>query len=302
MSLDIQKLLNVIEHRLDWGAPAEWLGRDFDELHRRILESTGVSLSPSTLKRVWGRAQYSHEPSGVTLDTLARFAGFEDYRGFKRGGVGGGANGMAAEGGVNGVAAVGAANKGPAEGVTNGGAAEGAAARRGAWPRIAALAAAALVIALVGVLAFKKRPKPLPAGPYGFSSKIVVTRGVPNSVIFSYSAPIPGTDSVFIQQSWDPRRREQVPAGAHQYTSIYYKPGFFRARLIVDTQEVLSHKLLIASDGWLGMVDNYDPVPVYLKPEEFLQKDRMSFPRGSKQNDPCAAPDRGGGARTPGRR
>src|ERR1700761_1912749 len=84
MSPEIQHLLQTIERQLDWGAADAWQSRDFDKLNQLILEKTGVSLSASTLKRVWGRVQYGHAPSAVTLDALARFAGFADFRAFSR--------------------------------------------------------------------------------------------------------------------------------------------------------------------------------------------------------------------------
>ena len=77
MSPEIQHLLQTIERQLDWGAADAWQSRDFDKLNQLILEKTGVSLSASTLKRVWGRVQYGHAPSAVTLDALA--LGAVDY-------------------------------------------------------------------------------------------------------------------------------------------------------------------------------------------------------------------------------
>lgn len=247
MTPEIQKLLQMIERRLDWGVPAQWQSRDFDALNQRILDETGVSLSSSTLKRVWGRARYAHVPSGVTLDTLARFAGFQGYRAY--------------------LSSVSVSAPTPV-----------APGRVLAWPRLVLITLTVILIGLAGVLAFKKRPQTLHnPSAYHFGSKTVVARGVPNSVVFSYDAPVSPDDSVFIQQSWDPKRREQVDGNGHQHTSIYYRPGFFSAKLIIDTQVVKEHPLMIATEGWLGMVEN-EPVPVYLKAEEFLSDSLMRLP------------------------
>jgi hypothetical protein len=237
MPPEIKHLLQTIERQLGWGEPGQWQSRDFDKLNQLILDKTGVSLSASTLKRVWGRVQYESAPSAVTLDALARFAGYEGFRAFA-------------------------------------GAAPATALRRPVrWRRL--VAALFIVLALGAVAAFAFRRHARPAGDFRFTSRTVVTRGVPNSVVFDYSAP--SGDSVFIQQSWDPTRTEPVEPGTHQHTSIYYRPGFFRAKLRVDTFIMCEHNLLIGTDGWLGMVEN-EPVPMYLKPSEFLLDSLMRLP------------------------
>src|SRR5258708_26149981 len=82
MTSEIRKLLQIIEDQLDWGDAAAWQSKDFESLNELIFEKTKVSLSASTLRRVWGRVEYKHLPSGTTLDTLSRFAGFESWRAF----------------------------------------------------------------------------------------------------------------------------------------------------------------------------------------------------------------------------
>jgi hypothetical protein len=91
-----------------------------------------------------------------------------------------------------------------------------------------------------------------------------VTKGVPNTVIFKYDAKGSNADSVFIQQDWDPRRKFKVDKGLNEFTSTYYCPGYFRAKLILNDSIVMQHDLLIESEGWLGTID-YEPIPTYLK-------------------------------------
>ena len=246
MPPEIQHLLQTIERQLDWGESGAWQSRDFDKLNQLILEKTGVSLSASTLKRVWGRVQYGHAPSAVTLDALARFAGFADFRAATRG-------------------------------VTPLDRPRLSTRRRVSWPRLAVLLVVVLGLGGAAIFAFRRRPGERPVGNFRFSSRAVVTKGVPNSVVFNYSAPVGSGDSVFIQQSWDPARSEAVDPGTHLHTSIYYRPGFFRAKLRVDTFIMAEHNLLIGTDGWLGMVEN-EPVPIYLKSAEFLTEGLMRLP------------------------
>src|SRR5580693_6426201 len=81
---DLKQLLLIIGQQLDWGDAATWQSKDFEILNELILEKTKVSLSASTLRRIWCRVEYNHMPSGTTLDTLAQFAGFDNWRAFTR--------------------------------------------------------------------------------------------------------------------------------------------------------------------------------------------------------------------------
>ena len=54
--------------------------RDFDWLSEQLNTSCQVSMSPTTLKRLWGYLpNESVTPRTFTLDTLARFLGYKDF-------------------------------------------------------------------------------------------------------------------------------------------------------------------------------------------------------------------------------
>lgn len=111
---------------------------------------------------------------------------------------------------------------------------------------------------------------------YSFSSKEVLKMGLPNSVIFNYYATRAPSDSVIIQQSWDITRRTMVSKDQHQHTLIYYFPGFFKPKLVVDNQVVKEHNLLIKSDGWLTAIQA-SPMPVYFKKEDVIANGKMAL-------------------------
>ena len=69
-----------VEQKLGWGDSGQWTNADFEGLSEKILAETGVSLSTSTLKRLWGRVKYDSTPQAATLNALARFVGYDDYR------------------------------------------------------------------------------------------------------------------------------------------------------------------------------------------------------------------------------
>ena len=79
----LSKLKKLIEGKIGWGDSEEWVNQDFLSLSGKIQEETKVSLSHMTLKRIWGKVKYDSLPNTYTLNTLAQFAGFENWRDFK---------------------------------------------------------------------------------------------------------------------------------------------------------------------------------------------------------------------------
>jgi len=256
MQPDIKQLLDIIERKLDWGETDTWQSKDFENLNQRILAETGVSLSASTLRRVWGRVEYNHLPSSTTLDALAKFAGFDSWRAFTK------------------TAMQPAATVETAKPAT-------ITAKKTLLQKYWVAAAILLVLlvagSVIGALAFKTREQPpVSLDRYSFSAKRL-TNTLPNSVVFTYDASASPIDSVFIQQSWDERTRTFVDKNLHQHTSVYFEPGYFDAKLLIGDKVVKEQPLIIPTDGWLATIDN-KPVPIYLKQDEYLHKDSISCP------------------------
>lgn len=67
------------------------------------------------------------------------------------------------------------------------------------------------------------------------------------------------------------RRRTPVSKTGHAHSAIYYYPGYFNAKLVVDTQIVQTHGLLIGSGGWLAMAER-EVEPFYFKKEEYSKE------------------------------
>lgn len=248
----IKQLLKIIEQQLDWGDAAAWQSKDFENLNLLILTKTKVSLSASTLRRVWGRVEYNHLPSTTTLDTLAQFAGFENWRIFTR-------QHEPQEIPVKDSPNIPAPSK-----------------EKTSWRLKTTLIIIAVIATTLIAMYIKKEPAPVAPGSYTFSYK-PVTRDIPNSVIFSYNAKASPTDSIFIQQSWDPQTRTLVDKNLHQHTSVYYRPGSYHAKLVVNKQIVKELPLLISTNGWLGLIA-HRPMPVYLNKSEYINQDVMGLP------------------------
>lgn len=55
---------------------------DFFNLSIDISRDTNNSISPATLKRIWGYVNDSHVPREFTLDVLSAFCGYTNYQDF----------------------------------------------------------------------------------------------------------------------------------------------------------------------------------------------------------------------------
>lgn len=55
---------------------------EFNDLSAKIHKKTGMHLSQSSLKRLWGYVKYSNMPSHTTLNILSRFNNFDNWESF----------------------------------------------------------------------------------------------------------------------------------------------------------------------------------------------------------------------------
>lgn len=259
----------LIEEKVGWGSSKDWSTQDFEQLGEKIIQHTGIKLSVTTLKRIWGRVNYNSAPTLTTLNALATFVGYENWRDFQ----GSQENQSPAIPSTEAFTPTEGASPAKPDLLAPG--PQHRSSNRRQWMMVAGL-----VVGLVAVLVFFQNyssPKPLTSTDFSFSSQ-PVTKGLPNSVVFHYDATrASSTDSIFIQQSWDPSRRQWVQREGHEHTSIYYYPGYYRAKLVVGKQVVREHDLIIPSDGWVATVYQ-EPVPVYFKPDEVIRNGVLHLP------------------------
>nr|WP_294947399.1 hypothetical protein [uncultured Mucilaginibacter sp.] len=263
----IETLKQQYEAETGWGDSRSWTNQDFIKLSERIQQRTGVTLSHVTLKRIWGKVKYDSLPNTYTLDTLAHFIGFSSWRNFVTAHQKNGSINVAILEDVivtpePGLAAV------PKSIITD------KPTNKRIWQITAGVALLTGII--ITYLSINKNPPPVLDADYTFTSKKVVTQGLPNSVVFNFDASKAPGDSVIIQQSWDRKLRQKVSKLDKQHTSIYYYPDYYRAKLIVNNKIVKQHDLLIKSNGWLAAV-TLKPVPVYFDSTEVMQGGKMAL-------------------------
>lgn len=253
----LTRCLEQIGQVLGWGPSGEWSNSDFESLSEKIAAKTQVRLSVSTLKRIWGRVRYDSSPTPATLNVLARFLGYDGWRDFQ-------IHTMPVAPEVEAPAAV-------AEPVS-----VTPAVRKRAWWRLYTPLFAGMVAAAVFLIVKGKTPA-RHTGDVVFEVH-KVSDDLPNSVVFTYSIGGFAADSVFIQQSWDPARRQRVPATGGQHTSIYYTPGYFLAKLIANDSVLKEDIVFIKTKGWKGIIDGKPPV--YLSDAEMHQPGGLGVDRG----------------------
>lgn len=256
-----QRLRILIEEQLQWGESIGWNNYDFEKLSDRVQEKTGVTLSVSTLKRIFGRVNYKSAPSLTTLNTLTQFAGFEDWRSFTHSLV----EEPSAEATIHSSSVVEKIQPSKKE-------------RHLPFAKIALPVVAVLLLGFITLNLFSvKNKRDLSA--FRFSSKTMLTEGLPNSVVFDFDASAAGDrDSIFISQTWDTRRKELVNKNDKHYSSIYYYPGYFRAKLMIGNEIVREHDIQIKTDGWLGLIEaEWGKEPLYFKKEEITRQNEIAI-------------------------
>ena len=78
-----ERLNNIIKYcetRFDRGDAATWKHSDFVDLNREIMRDASVNISPSTLKRIFGKISVDEEyvPQQATIDALKKYGKYEE--------------------------------------------------------------------------------------------------------------------------------------------------------------------------------------------------------------------------------
>ena len=225
---DIDLLRQMVIEKLGWGPVKSWHSSMFKELSEEIFKSSQVLLSVTTLKRFFGVVKHEGKPSTNTLDALSIYSGHDNWRAFKT--------------------AIPPSNRERAKIKIPG--------------KFYFFLAPLFLIVLFVISWNNHKPNNYhDVEDFIFTSR-PITNSFPNSVVFDFDLEGIESDNIIIQQYWD--RNKTISIGNHQHTAtgIYYFPGYFRAKFIVDNVIIKEHDLFLKSEGWMGMLE-YDPIPKY---------------------------------------
>jgi hypothetical protein len=243
----IEKLKHLTKCRLEWVESTEWKNRDFEYLSELIFEKTKISISVSTLKRIWKNDE-SRIPHVSTLNALALFLDYENWNEFK--------------------------TKLKSEIKPLVSSEEPILQKKKTFyvPAVITISGLIILSILLFSLTSKKdkktvSPKKIDEKQIVFTSKKTVSSGLPNTVVFNYDISKIDFDSAFIQQDWDNRKRKEILKENQYHTCIYYYPGFYTAKLAINDQVVKEFPLFITTDGWMAVYkkEYYQEIPIYLK-------------------------------------
>ena len=247
-------LLQKISEKLGWGEVSDWNNYDFNQLSQLILEETEVQLSNVTLKRVFGKIKYDSHPSTHTLNALSQFAGYLDWRDFLIKNT----KTKHPETKVD--------KKTPTIVTTK--------ISKFKYLFVASILSVFALLLYGGIS--QKKSIQYQSKDFNFDLQ-KIGEGIPSSVIFRYDAEnaLPNSN-VEIQQNWDLRRRETVKSSDSIHTSIYYYPGFYEAKLVVDDQVVQERELFLPSNGWITAIEQ-KPTPIYVSSADNKKDDALGI-------------------------
>jgi hypothetical protein len=228
----------LIEEKLSRGACNTWDTNDFMALSESIKETTGTLLSVTTLKRLSGHVDYNSRPNNTTLNALAGYVGFKNWSAFLKD-----------------------RNMSEGDNIIE---SKKSSSNKYLVPVLLIVSAFLSSVFLY----YDSRGTSYTSKDFSFNGKSVTT-GLPNSVVFEYNALAANENAkIEIQQDWDERKRVTVDKEDSVSTSIYYRPGFFKSKLVVDNTIVAEKKIFIPTQGWLGVIES-DSIPIYLNDEDF---------------------------------
>ena len=211
----------------------EWKQRHFIHLIELIEKESGVKISLSTIKRIWGE-HLTNPPHSSTLNALVSVLGYENWLAFK-----------AHQSNM-------VASKANKSGRRN-------------W-FVLTLMALALVIAVYAIHDQLSKSRVQINGDVVFEVEKSIQTGVPNTVVFNYDVSNVAADSFFIQQSWNNATKQLIDPQNNHFSCLYYYPGFHQAKLMANDLVVKTLPVHVLSDGWVATIrrDSYDLVPTYL--------------------------------------
>jgi hypothetical protein len=235
----IERLIDIIEQKLNWGSGQVWTGHEFEALSEKILEETGKTLSVTTLKRVWGKAKLESSLSKSTLDILAEFAGFTNWRVFSK--------------------------QKTSKLVINNPLKN----RSVIWFGIIGLALFLLASYYFLIPSFPSSLSAKQIENISFEPEISIGQ-LPATVKFEYNLSDLNPANFVIAQA---KNGNEIPLSQQQGTiaATYYYPGYFNSQLKHRKQVISEQVVRIPTDGWKALLNRSSLLfPIYLSDEQIF--------------------------------
>jgi hypothetical protein len=242
----LKKCISEIEQKLGWGDSASWSDRDFDQLSELINSRTSVLLSQITLKRLWGRIHYPHSPSIATLDALAKFCGYENWRECAQPIPNPNADKVETE-------------------------KPGYIKSRKVWVILIALPILALLVFFFSTSSSVSKNE-LIINP-------TTATGVPVKIDFKYQLVKKPLRTAFIWPTWEQKDLIKLEDQKGSVEYVYHYPGFYRTKLTLDGLLLKEQDLQINTNGWLACVEQ-PTQPLYFQKHDFVKNGFLEIEDG----------------------
>lgn len=217
----------LIEKKFNQGSYSKWTNGDYEKLSELISEEIKEYISASSLKRIFGKVNYSSEPSISTLSILAKYAGYKDWYDL-----------------VNQSSSAGTQKNILPE------------KKKGIRERKILLP---VILAVILIAAFwLYGPKSFKHTLSFHTSKSIA----PSNVIFDYDISKMSSDSVFLDfnDHFARDNRENVKLLSKKNKTIthtYMVSGVYHPMLIADKEPVDTLTVCVYSDGWEYLIARY---------------------------------------------
>ncbi|GAB2805558.1 hypothetical protein [Ferruginibacter profundus] len=224
----LNEIIKCCEIRFDRGDAATWKHGYFVDLHRDIQLDTNTNISPSTLKRIFGKVAVDDEyvPQQATLDALKKYGRYVET-----------VNPQIAQ----------PTSPPPLK-------------KTGRFNRRKITLCIVIVsAAIIGVLIWRL------SKPNNISGKINITRiegQLPATSFFELQLP-ETNDSLFVNFG-DKSPLVFIKPGEKKAAHIYYFPGVFTVSVLTRQQTIAATNTYIKSDNWIAFAcHRQDDIPVH---------------------------------------
>lgn len=224
----LNDIVKCCENRFNRGDAAIWKHGDFVDLNREIQRDTGTNISPSTLKRIFGKVSVDEDyiPQLATLDALKKYGKYVELENPQRE-----QQPVAPPDPVSRPAKIKPNNN-----------------------LLVILAISAVIVVVLTWLFLK--PKNITG-----NIRFISTEGrLPATAFFELQ--LPETDDSLFVNFGDKSPLAYVPSGEKKAAHIYFIPGVFTVSIQTRNQTIATTSTYIKSDGWIGFAfHRQDEIP-----------------------------------------
>lgn len=220
----------MIEKKVNRGSYKNWTNGDYENLSDLISDEIKEYISPSSLKRLFGKVNYASEPAVSTLNILAKYVGYKDWYDL--------------------------INKSVVDNSIPVKSAKQRERKRFFWVLLGLLP---LILGALLLLLFKKDPK------VDVRIKLkMVKNSAPSNVVFEYDISKIQDDSVTIDfkdhfAEGGRGNIKKLIKDHHTITHTYLVSGIYHPVIFVNNKPIDTLTVCINSDGWEYIIARYFP-------------------------------------------